>query len=107
LSKTYIVYSWTVKKRLDEKFMEAWRDFAAWAVGQNGSSGSTRLFRDLADTAHFMSVDSWENEDAIADFQKGAEFRQRIGILRELLDDFSFWPLELKVEAKGVVRGSL
>jgi hypothetical protein len=54
-----------------------------------------------------MSVDSWENEDAIADFQKGAEFRQRIGILRELLDDFSFWPLELKVEAKGVVRGSL
>jgi heme-degrading monooxygenase HmoA len=107
LSKTYTVYSWTVKKGLDSRFVEAWRDFAAWVVGQRRSSGSTRLFRDLADPAHFMSVDSWENEEALADFQKGAEFRHRIDVLRELLDDFRSWPLGLEAEAKGLFRESL
>jgi heme-degrading monooxygenase HmoA len=90
------VYSWTVKKGLDKKFIEAWRDFATWVVDQSGSGGSTRLFRDLADPAHFMSVDSWENEEGLADFQKGAEFRHRIGNLRELLNDLHFWPLGLE-----------
>jgi heme-degrading monooxygenase HmoA len=98
LAKTFTVYSWTVKRGQDHQFVEAWKDFAKWVTGQTGSERSTRLFRDLDNTGHFLSVDSWENEESLRTFLKGTEYGHRVDALLKFLDSFSSWPLKLEAE---------
>jgi quinol monooxygenase YgiN len=81
--------------------VEEWKDFAKWATRQTGSMGSTRLFRDLNGPGHFLSVDSWENEESLQTFLKGTEYHRRIETLRKFLDNFSSWPLELEAEERN------
>ena len=98
MAKIFTVFSWTVNRGRSRDFVEAWKDFALWAISQKGSSGSTRLFRDLDDPAHFMSVDSWENEETFESIRKETEYGSRIEDLRKLLYNFASWPLELEAE---------
>ncbi len=100
LTKTFTVYSWTVKRGQDHQFADAWKDFAKWVTRQKGSSGSTRLFRDLNTAGHFLSVDAWENEESLRAFLKEAEFGLRVEGLRKFLDGFSSWPLKLEAEER-------
>ena len=98
MAKIFTVYSWTVKRGHGQEFVEAWKGFARWAISQTGSSGSTRLFRDTDDPTHFMSVDSWENEELLESIRKGMEYGRRIDDLRKLSYNFASWPLELEAE---------
>ena len=100
LAKIFTVYSWTVRPRQGEEFVKAWKGFALWVISHKGSSGSTRLFRDLDDPRHFMSVDSWENKEAIESIRKGIEYGRRMEDLRKLLYNFGSWPLELEAEER-------
>ena len=77
-----------------------------WVISQKGSSGSTRLFRDLDDPTHFMSVDSWENEETLESIRKGIEYGRRMDNLRKLLDNSASWPLELEAEERNFARTS-
>jgi quinol monooxygenase YgiN len=100
LTKIFTVYSWTLKQGQDHQFVEAWKDFAKWVTRQEGSLGSTRLFRDLDNPGHFLSVDSWENEELLKTFLGGTEYSVRVDTLRKLLDSFSSWPLKLEAEER-------
>jgi len=106
LAKIFTVYSWTVKHGRGQEFVEAWKGFALWAISQKGSSGSTRLFRDLDDPTHFMSVDSWEKEELLESIREGMEYGRRIDDLRKLLYNFASWPLELEAEERDSARTS-
>ena len=106
LAKIFTVYSWTVKPRLGEEFVKAWKSFALWVISQKGSSGSTRLFRDLDDPRHFMSVDSWENRETIESIRKGIEYGRRIEDLQKFLYNFASWPLDLEGEERDFARTS-
>ena len=106
MAKIFTVFSWTVKRGHSQEFVEGWKGFAMWVINQKGSLGSTRLFRDLDDPAHFMSVDSWENEELLECIRKGIEYGRRIDDLRKLLDNFASWPLELEAEERDSARTS-
>jgi hypothetical protein len=86
--------------------LEEWNGFAKWVIRQTGSSGSTRLFRDLDNHGHFLSVDSWENEESLKTFLNGTEYGLRIEALRKFLDNFSSWPLKLEAEERDSNIGS-
>ena len=69
-----------------------------------GSMGSTRLFRDLDDPDHFLSVDSWENEETFKTILKGKEYGLRVDVLQKLLDSFSSWNLKFEAEERDFTR---
>ncbi len=100
-SKVYTVYSWTAKDGHDRDFVVAWRELARLVVNQPGSTKSTRLFRDKLDRRHFMSVDSWNNENALRALQEEPEFGRKLAELRKLLDNFTSWSLKLEAEEKA------
>jgi heme-degrading monooxygenase HmoA len=100
-SKVYTVYSWTTKEGHDKDFVAAWRELARLVVNQAGSTKSTRLFRDVMDRRHFMSVDSWNSEKALRGLQQEPEFGHKLAELRKLLDNFSSWSLRLEAEEKA------
>ena len=100
MTKAYTVYSWVAKAGRDTEFVAAWREFAKWTVKQEGSTGSTRLFRDTSNPRHFMSVDSWRNEKALKTLREESEFNRQLNRLQRLLDNFSSWPLKLEAEEK-------
>ncbi len=97
MPRVYVVRSWVVKRGRDEDFLTAWKGFARWMVRQDGSTGSTRLFRDTLDPAHYMSVDSWEEEKASAT-TRGLEFGRQSYKLEQLTVNFSSWTLKLEAE---------
>ena len=98
VTKVWTVYSWLTKPKRDHRFVAAWKEFANWIVKQPGATGSTRLFRDVSDSKHFMSVDSWQDEKAFAALRDDAEFKRRLDRLGENLDGFSSWFLILEAE---------
>jgi len=99
-TKVYTVYSWTVKPGFNQQFLRAWRSFAKSILQQPGSNGSTRLFRDLENPAHFLSVDSWQDEKAMKKAGQTKELTQQMEGLRKLLDEFSSWSLKPETEQK-------
>ncbi len=62
---------------------------------------STRLFRDMSNRNHFLSVDSWEEEKALETLHTGGEFKRQLREFRKLLDDFSSWSLKLEAEERA------
>ena len=101
MTKVYTVYSWVAKPGRDKEFVSSWQEFANWIVKQKGSAKSTRLFRDLSATNHFMSVDSWQDETAYETLRKGTEFSNNLRNLREFVDNLSWWPLKLEAEERS------
>ncbi len=101
MAKGFTVYSWTVKRGQERQFVEAWKNFAKWVTRQTGSERSTRLFRDLDSMGHFLSVDSWENEESLRMFLKETEYGHRVEALRKFLDGLSSWPLKLEAEERN------
>ncbi len=98
MTKVYTVNSWTVKPGFDQQFLRAWKHFAKLVVQQVGSSGSTRLFRDLENPAHFLSVDSWRDEKTMRKAGQARDFTRLMERLRKSLDEFSSWSLKLEAE---------
>ncbi len=101
MTRYFTVYSWTVKPGVDKEFATAWREFANWITRQEGSLGSSRLFRDLGDSAHFLSVDSWASGKSLDTVRATEEFGKQIDALRKLLQDFNSWPLRLEAETRS------
>ena len=91
--KIYTISNWTVKRGRDKEFVEAWKVFANWIVLQKGT-GPTRLLRDDLDPAHYISIESWEDENTRAAIQRGVPFGRQSYKLQQLAIDFSSRPFK-------------
>lgn len=98
--ETYTAGVWTVKAGEEAEFIEAWRDFAAWASEMPGVA-TMRLTRNLADPRRFFSFAPWESFEAIQAWKSSPEFRERIGRVKAHTDDFTPWELELELAITG------
>jgi antibiotic biosynthesis monooxygenase len=84
----YTISNWTVKRGRDTEFVTAWKVFADWMVLQRGT-GPASLFKDDLDPAHYISIESWEDESTRAAIQKGVPFGRQSYKLQQLTIDFS------------------
>ncbi len=101
MMKVYTVYSWVVKRGHGKEFVAAWQNFAKWIARQEGSTGSTWLFKDTIDPAHYISVDAWKEEKASKTVRKGVEFGRQYYKLQQLTDNFSSWTLQLEAKQEA------
>jgi heme-degrading monooxygenase HmoA len=98
--ETYTAGVWTAKEGEETEFIDAWRDFAAWASDMPGV-GTMRLTRNVSDPRHFFSFAPWESIEAIQAWKSSPEFRQRIGQVKARTDEFMPWELELELAVTG------
>lgn len=93
MGEIYSSGSWTAKEGEEDQFVQAWTRFAEWLNSQPGS-GTARLTRHLSEPRRYMSFADWESEDAMNAWRNQPEFPEKLGAVREHVDDFT--PSEYK-----------
>jgi heme-degrading monooxygenase HmoA len=98
MGRPYTCGVWTVRAGREADFIERWRELAGWAAETFPSAGKPTLLKDHDQPNRFISFGSWDSLEAIDEFRGHAGFAERVGRLRELLDDFQPMTLEAIVE---------
>ncbi len=78
--------TWIVKPGRGDEFAAAWLEFAEWTRSTHGATRAW-LLRDRERPERFLSVGPWPSEAAIDAWRTDPGFGQRIGDIRELLDE--------------------
>ena len=100
MSTTYTSAVWVAKEGQEDDFVAAWEEFARWAATHAGA-GTLRLVRDRDNPSRFLSFAPWENIEAIRSWKGEAEFRERMGLVRQHVAEFEPWELDLVAEVSG------
>jgi heme-degrading monooxygenase HmoA len=96
MGEIYTTGRWRVSAGNEQKFVEAWAEFAAWASETSGA-GELRLARDRREEELFVSFGAWASADAVRGWKSAPEFRERLAHVLEHVDEFE--PSELAVVA--------
>lgn len=89
---------WKAKAEREQEFVEAWSELASWS-GQNvPGSGTARLLQSAEDPSVFAGFWSFANADVIRNWRETPGVQQRLGAIRELLDEAEPGIYELRVE---------
>jgi heme-degrading monooxygenase HmoA len=87
MAETYTSGAWVAKAGEEDDFVDAWREFAAWARTMPGC-GTLRLVRDVEDAARFLSFAPWASFEAQRDWKETDAFRDRMMRVRRHTDEF-------------------
>ena len=97
---TFSVTLWTVKPGREPEFIRSWRDLAEFtALHMVGRKEPTRLLRDHDQPSRFVTVAPWDSASTLRAWRAGPGFGERVGRMRELLEDFS--PMTLDDVTEG------
>jgi quinol monooxygenase YgiN len=83
------VYSsgdWHVKPGREQEFVDAWRELARWSLAEF-DPGWGKLLRDKEDPTHFISIGEWPDDQVIEAWRASEGFKQRMGEIRQLVDE--------------------
>lgn len=97
MTEVYTTGTWRPKPGHEDLFVAAWTEFARWASEHEGS-GMLRLTRDLADPGRYVSFGPWVTIEHVRAWKGSDQFRERIGRVREHVDEFT--PDELETLAR-------
>jgi quinol monooxygenase YgiN len=95
MTEPYTHGIWQVKPGRAEDFIAAWREFAAWSMGQTKGILWGVLLRDTEDPNRFVGAGAWESFEDIDFWRWDPGFERRMAAMRELVDDFELRTMEL------------
>jgi heme-degrading monooxygenase HmoA len=101
VAEVYTSGDWLVKEGREEEFVAAWGDLADWTAASVPGAGWARLLQDRDEPQRFLSLGPWESLEAIAAWRSSEGFAQRIGRIRELVDDLRPRTLEVAAQVGG------
>jgi len=101
METVYTSGTWKPSPGREEAFVEAWKQFAAWASGRPGA-GRLYLTRDLHDEGRYVSFGDWSSEDAVRSWKGLPEFKERMAHVLQHVADFK--PAELGLVATASPR---
>ena len=102
MSQVYTTGSWKPNPGSEQAFVEAWKEFAAWASNMPGA-GTLRLVRDLHEPGRFVSFGDWESLDEVKAWKGSPEFRERMAQVLQHVEEFH--PTELALVATAEQGG--
>ena len=79
--------TWQVKAGGEDAFVEAWLAFARWSEATHGPARAW-LLRDRDVAGRFVSIGPWPSDAAIEAWRADPGFRERVGVIRSLVDAF-------------------
>src|SRR5262245_9160884 len=97
MSTVYSSGAWTAKDGEDERFVEAWTEFARWAGSMPGA-GTLRLTRDLSEPGRYLSVAPGDDAGSMDAWKSAPEFRDRMGAVQQHVAEFTPSEMELVAE---------
>ena len=87
MSTVYSSGIWTPSPCGEEAFVEAWKQFAGWAVRMPGA-GRLQLTRDLSEEGRYVSFGDWASVDAVRSWKDSPEFHERLAHVLQHVVDF-------------------
>lgn len=85
----YTVGVWTTKPGREDEFAALWREMADWTRREMSAAPQGTLLRDRERANRFVSFGPWPSLDAVETWRAHSGFAERIGRMRDLLDEFS------------------
>jgi heme-degrading monooxygenase HmoA len=90
MMKTYSVTIWMVKPGREAEFIRSWLELAEFtALHMVGRKEASRLLRDHDQPNRFVSLAPWDSAATLQAWRAGPGFGERVGRMRELLEDFT------------------
>lgn len=89
---------WIAKPGREEEFVAAWRKFAEWSLATIEGAGWAKLLRDRVQSNRFLSFGPWENVEGIEAWRSHPGFAERLGRIRELIENLEPSTLEAVAE---------
>jgi heme-degrading monooxygenase HmoA len=90
---------WTVKEGREDDFVRAWLDLAEQTKVDFPDEVAT-LLRDREQRNRFVSFGPWESLDQIEQWRSSKTFLDGVGKIRELLDDFAPYTMDVAAEVR-------
>ncbi len=97
----YTSGTWMVKEGKEDEFVQAWGELAAWTTDTVDGALWAVLLRDEDQPNKFVSMGPWETREAIDTWRAMPEFKEAVGVLKELIDGFEVHVLDAVFEAGG------
>jgi heme-degrading monooxygenase HmoA len=92
---THSVTVWVVKPGREDDFIRSWRELAAFTAREMvGHKQPTTLLRDRDQPNRFVSLAPWDSAATLRAWRAGPGFGERVGRMREFLDDFDAMTLD-------------
>lgn len=97
MAEAYTMGFWTAKAGEEDALADAWNEFAEWIKKTQPGVRTLRLVRDVKEPAKFISFADWDSMDSVSAWKSSAEFKERIGRVKQHTDDFTAAEAELAV----------
>jgi heme-degrading monooxygenase HmoA len=100
VATVYTSGTWRPSPGREKEFVEAWRQFAAWASTMPGA-GQLRLTQDLYEEGRYVSIGDWSSENAVRGWKGSPEFKERMAQVLQNVGEFQSAELGVLATAEG------
>jgi len=98
MSQLYTSGRWTVAPGREEDFVAAWKEMAEWTSAEIPGSSWATLLQHHEERNVFLSAGPWETAEAIAAWRESPGFKEHVGRIRGMLEDFEPGVFDLRVQ---------
>ena len=99
--RSYSSGEWKVMAGSEEEFVQRWTAFIEWSLENAPGAGSFVLVRSTEDPTRFLSLGSWESQEAQQAWREMPRQQELLGQCRELCEEFDSHPYTLAASPGG------
>jgi heme-degrading monooxygenase HmoA len=88
--QSYSSGEWKVRAGSEEEFVQRWNAFIEWSLENAPGAGSFVLVRSTEDPTRFLSLGSWESQQAQQAWREMPRQQELLGQCRELCETFDY-----------------
>ncbi len=104
--QSYILGEWEVRAGSEEEFVQRWNNFIEWSLENAPGAGSFVLVRSTEDPTKFISLGSWESQEARQAWREMPRHQELLDQRLELCEEFDSHPYTLAASfGKGPLGG--
>ena len=99
--QSYSSGEWKVRAGSEEEFVQRWTAFIEWSLENAPGAGSFVLVRSSEDPTKFLSLGSWESQQAQQAWREMPRHQELLDQCRELCEAFDSHPYTLASSPSG------
>ena len=103
--QSYSSGEWEVRAGSEEEFVQRWTTFIEWSLENAPGAGSFVLVRSTEDPTKFLSLGSWESQEAQQAWREMPRMQELLDQCRELCEEFDSHSYTLAASPKGPLGG--
>src|ERR687886_534433 len=90
--QSYSSGEWSVRAGSEDEFIRRWNAFIEWTLNNARGANSFVLVRSTEEPRKFLSLGSWESEEAQSAWREMPRMQELLGQCRELCEEFDSHP---------------